>query len=84
MTGREDFSALAAKLEDGDTAIAGAIANTATVFGFILETKDIRPLDTVPILVRGDVDLPRLWKHRARLVRPRRSPRQRPALGCYR
>jgi adenylate cyclase len=62
MTGREDFSALAVKLEDGDTAIAGAIANTATVFGFILETKDVRPLDTVPILVRGDVDLPRLWK----------------------
>jgi adenylate cyclase len=62
MTGRKDLSALAASLEDGDAAIAGAIADTATLFGFILDTKDARPLETVPILVGGDIDLPRLWR----------------------
>jgi len=62
MTGREDLSTLAESLDDGDAAIAGAIGNTAAVFGFVLETKDVRTLDTVPILVRGNVDLPRLWK----------------------
>ncbi len=46
MTGREDLSALAANLEDGDAAIAGAIAETPTLFGFILDTKGVRPLET--------------------------------------
>jgi adenylate cyclase len=62
MTSREDLSALAASLEDGDAAIAGAIAGTGTVLGFILDTSEGRPLDTVPMLFRGEVDLPRLWK----------------------
>jgi adenylate cyclase len=61
MTGRDDLLTIASGLEDGDASIAGAIANTATLLGFVLETKSSRPLDTVPILVRGDIDLPRLW-----------------------
>src|SRR5262249_51621166 len=61
MTGRKDLSALAASLEDGDAAIAGAIADSATLFGFILDTKQVRPLETVPVLIGGDINLPRLW-----------------------
>ena len=62
MTGREDIAALAKGLEDGDAAIAGTIADTAAVLGFVLETKgSVQPPHTVPILVRGAVELPRLW-----------------------
>ena len=62
MTGRQDISALANGLEDGDAAIAAAISQAAAVLGFVLETKrSVTPPDTVPFLVRGSVNLPRLW-----------------------
>jgi adenylate cyclase len=62
MTGRSDIAAMAESLEDGDSAIASAIANAPTVFGFVPETKaSDNAIDTVPILARGDVSLPDIW-----------------------
>ena len=77
MTGREDIAALAKSLEDGDAAIAGSIADTAAVLGFVLETKGSvsRPTPSQSSCAARSSCRGCGWR-RVRSAPPRRSPRK--------
>lgn len=57
LAGPDRFSA------DGDEALAQALSGAPGVLGFVLETTDTgQDLPATPILVRGIVSLPELWR----------------------
>jgi adenylate cyclase len=62
LTGREEFVALAATLEDGDASLADAMERAPVALGFVLEPRvgaELPP--AAPVLVAGEVRLPGIW-----------------------
>jgi adenylate cyclase len=62
LTGRDELERLAAALPDGDALLAAAIARAPTALGFVMDPwarPDVLP--AAPVLVQGDLRLPRLW-----------------------
>jgi adenylate cyclase len=59
---REDIGDLAKKLPDGDAALVDALRQAPTVLGFVLEPAAGHAPPGAPILARGPIDTPDIWR----------------------
>jgi adenylate cyclase len=62
MTGRDDLTALAQGLPDGDKRLAAALRKFPVALGFVLDPDRSRSVPGVPVMARGPLPLDELWR----------------------
>jgi len=62
LTGKQDISALAADLPDGDKQLAVAMKNVPVVLGFVLDADMDNAVPGVPVLARHPIVLDDIWR----------------------
>jgi adenylate cyclase len=62
LTGKQDISALAAELADGDKHLAVAMKNVPMVLGFVLDADSADAVPGVPVLARHPIVLDDIWR----------------------
>jgi adenylate cyclase len=60
--GRSDLENLAATLPDGDKRLSAALRSTVGVLGFVLDPSTRGSIPSPPIIARGQVNLPDIWR----------------------
>ncbi|MDQ8732127.1 adenylate/guanylate cyclase domain-containing protein [Bradyrhizobium sp. LHD-71] len=60
--GRNDLTALAETLPDGDKRLSAAFRTAAVVLGFVLDPASRGSVPAPPIIARGQVDLSDIWR----------------------
>jgi adenylate cyclase len=60
--GRNDLTALAQSLPDGDRKLAAAITDLPVILGFLVNPLAAGSIDAPPIVARGLVDLADIWR----------------------
>ena len=62
LTGKQDLSALAGDLPDGDKRLAAAIRSVPATLGFVLDADNANMVPGVPVLARHPVVLDGIWR----------------------
>ena len=62
LTGKQDISALAAELPDGDKQLAAVMKNVPVVLGFALDADSTDAVPGVPFLARHPIVLDDIWR----------------------
>jgi adenylate cyclase len=81
-TDRPDIVAWAKDLPDGDDLLASAIATVPVVLGYALDPVGTEEVTGVPLLARGEVDLPTVWRAPGGIGPPAALTRDAQGLGA--